>query len=142
MHSSFKVQGSTKIKIPNRDIVSAIAEWVERLSARDQANLLIWRMYSKFSNDFMQTGQSSGAFGEDLFSTFSAGKTREDNCITQLETFFPGAYNDMLVAKYVDEQTKNDIKDMFNGTVKEFEHIIDAQEWMSKRTKIRAKKKV
>ena len=50
---NFKLQGSTKIWIPQRTILREIAEYVDKLSTRDQANLLIWRMFSRFANDII-----------------------------------------------------------------------------------------
>ena len=52
---NFKLQGSTKIWIPQRTILGEIAEYVDKLSTRDQANLLIWRMFSRFANDIIIT---------------------------------------------------------------------------------------
>ena len=46
------------------------------------------------------------------------------------------------MGRYIDKKKKQGIKDMFRDMANEFEQIIEEQDWMSKRTKITAKKKV
>ena len=139
---NFKLQGSTKIWIPQRTILMEIAEYVDKLSTRDQANLLIWRMFSRFANDFMVTGAGEHDIQDDLFSSFAASETREDNCMAQIKTFFPEAEDDMIIGKYIDRSTKDSIREMFDSIAEEFKTIINEQDWMSRRTKSRARKKV
>jgi len=140
---NFKLQGSTKIWIPQRTILVQIAEYVDTLSTRDQANLLIWRMFSRFANDFMVTGAGDEHdIQDDLFSSFAASGEREDNCMAQIKIFFPEAEDDMIIGKYIDRSTKDNIREMFRSIAEEFKTIINEQDWMSTRTKIRARKKV
>ena len=47
----FKLQGSTRIWIPPRPILRDIAGYVDNLGARDQANLLTWRMFSRLKKN-------------------------------------------------------------------------------------------
>lgn len=139
---NFKLKGSTEILIPDISVLREIAEYVDQLSSREQANVLIWRMFSRFANDFMVTGAGEHDIQDSLFSTLADSEKREDNCMTQIETFFPEAKDDMIIGKYLDRSTKDNIKLMFKSVSEEFKKIIKEQDWMSTRTKIRALKKV
>ena len=105
---------------------------VEKLSVRDRANLLSWRMFITFSDKFFGTGERENR----------DGRTRKERCINEIEHFFPNAVNDLTIAKNVDEKTTKGIKTVFHNLQKEFEEIIDSQDWMSRRTKKNAKDKV
>ena len=99
-------------------------------------------MFSRFANDFMVTGAVKHGIQDDLFSSFADSETREDNCMAQIKTFFPEAEDDMIIGKYIDRSTKDSIREMFKRIAEEFKRMINEQDWMSTRTKIRAQKKV
>merc|ERR1711902_68839 len=115
----------------------ALGRMVENLSVRDRANLLVWRMFIKFANDFLNTGSESGDLQENPWH----GRTRKERCLNQIDAFFPNAYNDLTIAENVDEKTTKGIKTMFQNLQKKFENIIDSQDWMSRATKKSAKHK-
>jgi len=48
----------------------------------------------------------------------------------------------MIIGKYIDRSTKDSIREMFDSIAEEFKTIINEQDWMSRRTKSRARKKV
>jgi predicted metalloendopeptidase len=134
---SVKIRPSTRVNVPDISKMKALGRIVEDLSVRDRANLLVWRMFITFANDFLNTGSES----DDLQDNPWDGTTRKERCLEQIDSFFPNAYNDLTIAENIDEKTTKDIKTMFQNLEKEFENIIDAQDWMSGPTKKNAKDK-
>merc|ERR1719394_2424691 len=49
---------------------------------------------------------------------------------------------EMLIAKYINPDTKKFIKEMFKEIKKQFGNVIDESDWMGRRTKIRAREKL
>ena len=96
----------------------------------------------RFANDFMATGAREDDIQDDHFSSFAVSESREDNCMAQIRTFFPEAEDDMIIGKYINPSTKDNVREMFKSIAEEFKTIINEQDWMSTRTKIRARKKV
>merc|ERR1711902_341871 len=115
----------------------ALGRMVENLSVRDRANLLVWRMFIKFANDFWNTGSESDELQENPWH----GRNRKEVCLNQIDAFFPNACDDLTIAENIDEKTTKGIKTVFQNLEKEFENIIDAQDWMSGPTKKNAKDK-
>ena len=68
--------------------------------------------------------------------------SRKANCICQIRTIFPEAFDNMLIGKYISNDKKEGIKQIFRNMAKEFEEMIDDQGWMSRRTKITTKEKL
>jgi len=134
---SLKIRSSTLVNIPDISKMKAIGRIVEDLSVRDRANLLVWRMFIKFANDFLYTGSDDG----DLQESPWEGRTRKDKCLHQIDAFFPNAFDDLTIAKKIDAKTTKNIKTLFQKLEKEFETIIDDQDWMSTPTKKNAKDK-
>jgi len=99
-------------------------------------------MLITFANLFMHTGIEEGNIQENIFIERSLGTTRTENCITQIRTFFPDVGDDMLIAHYIDPETKESIRDMFKGLKDQFRNIIRENDWMGKRTKLRAEEKL
>ena len=131
--------------IPSRELISEMGEWVKGIEAkrRDQANLLTWRMMVTFSNNFMHTGTSSSDIQENIFTKIDPSATsRSGNCLTQIKTFFPGIEDDLLIAQYLDSQTKSSVQDLWTGLKEEFRRVINESSWISRRTKIRAFEKL
>ena len=129
---SLEIRPSTRVYVPDMDKMRKLGRVVEKLSVRDRANLLSWRMFITFSDKFFGTGERENR----------DGRTRKERCINEIEHFFPNAVNDLTIAKNVDEKTTKGIKTVFHNLQKEFEEIIDSQDWMSRRTKKNAKDKV
>ena len=48
----------------------------------------------------------------------------------------------MLIAKYINPETKRSVKELFEELKKQFGNIIDESDWMGRRTKIRAREKL
>ena len=144
-NTEFRLRGGTEVAIPSRELLSQMGEWVKQIEAkrRDQANLLTWRMMVTFSNNFMHTGTSSSDIQENIFTKIDSSATsRSGNCLTQIKTFFPGIEDDLLVAQYLDSQTKSSVQDMWSGLKDEFGRVINESSWMTRRTKIQAVKKL
>merc|ERR1719221_793675 len=115
---------------------------LENLTERDRANLLVWRMFIRFVNDFMKTGAANDDLQLDRFAEhcgLAVHSSRKENCLCQINTLFPEAFDDMLIGKYIPKKKKEGIKEIFKNMAKEFEEIIDDQDWISRRTKITAK---
>ena len=143
--TGFKITPSDKVAVPDQSLMKQLGQMLENLPQRDRANLLIWRMFIRFTNDFMKTGTEEDDLQRDPFThhcKLTSRSRRAENCLCQVRTLFPDAHNDLLIAEYIDGTTKQGIKQMFHEMAKDFEEIIDGQNWMSKRTKLRAKQKV
>jgi predicted metalloendopeptidase len=134
---SVKIRPSTLVHIPDISKMKALGRMVEKLSVRDRANLLVWRMFVKFANDFLNTGSESDGLQENPWH----GRDRKEVCLNQIDAFFPNAYDDLTIAENIDEKTTQGIKTVFQNLEKEFENIIDGQDWMSRPTKKNAKDK-
>jgi len=141
-----RIQRHTQVLIPSDDAISKMGDIVKEmeLNRRDQANLLIWRMMINFANDFMHTGGGDSTdLSDDIFSTIGENSnTRAHNCLTQIKTFFPTAEHDMFVAHYISQEEKETTTRMFEGLKDSFRDLIDNTSWMTRRTKIRAKRKL
>ena len=142
----FEVKPSTRVKVPDERTMQKLGAMLEELTPRDTANLLVWRMFIRFVNDFMKTGAANDDLQQDPFAEHCAlgsRSSRKENCLCQIKTLFPEAFDDMLIGKYVSKTTKEGIKEIFNNMAKEFEEMIDDQDdWMSRRTRITAKEKL
>merc|ERR1719394_682782 len=135
--------GSKWVAIPSKNLMEEMGHWLKKIERRDQANLIIWRMLIMFANTFMHTGTEENDLQNDIFSAINpSAVTRADNCITQIRTFFPDVEDDMLIAKYINPDTKKFIKEMFKEIKKQFGNVIDESDWMGRRTKIRAREKL
>ena len=141
----FRVRPSTTVKVPDQTKMRKLGEMLENLTPRDTANLLVWRMFIRFVNDFMRTGAANDDLQQDPFAErcgLGTRSSRKENCICQINTLFPEAFDDMLIGKYISKTKKEGIKEIFKNMAVEFEDMIDDQDWMSRRTKITAKEKV
>ena len=133
------------VVVPDIEQMKQLGKMLETLTPRDRANRLIWRMFIRFVNDFMKTGSEENDLQQDPFAQrckLPTQSSRRENCICQVNTLFPEAHNDLLIGEYVSKSKKEGIKQLFTDMAEEFEGIIDEQDWMSKRTKFRAKEKV
>ena len=144
--SNYNIKRYTRVKIPSRRVMVDMGKFIKRIeeNRRDQANMLIWRMMIMFANNFMHTGESNSDTQDDIFGRIDpkARESRSSNCLTQLRTFFPGVEDDMLIAHYISPETKSGIQRMFRGVKVEFGKLVDESEWMTGRTKYRAREKL
>ena len=141
----FQVKPSTMVKVPDQRKMEKLGAVLENLTPRDTANLLVWRMFIRFVNDFMKTGAANDDLQQDPFAehcSLGSRSSRKENCLCQINTLFPEAFDDMLIGRYISKTTKEGIKEIFTNMAVEFEEMIDDQDWMSRRTKITAKEKV
>ena len=140
-----RVSRRTEVAIPSRELMKTMGRWVKRVeeNRRDQANLLIWRMLTMFANNFMHTGTVADGLQRNIFSKIDPeSKSRSENCLTQIKSFFPYLEDDMLIAQYIDRDTQAAIREMFDGLKKEFGKLIEENDWMTRRTKLRAIEKL
>lgn len=146
-NEKFRVYKHTKVKIPSRRLMQDMGRFIKRIAdkdRRDQANLHIWRMMIMFANDFMHTGTDGNNWTTDnVFSNINPqAVTRSDNCLTQLKTFFPGVEDDLLIAQYIDHETKESTGQLFDGVKDAFGEVIDQSSWLTRRTRVRAEEKL
>jgi len=142
---AIRIQRHTEVTIPSQSAIRRMGEIVKEmeLDRRDQANLLIWRMMINFANDFMHTGGGDDTdLSDDIFSTIGSTNSRAGNCLTQIQTFFPAAEHDMFIAHYISDEEKQTTTKMFEGLKASFRDLISSTSWMTRRTKLRAKKKL
>ena len=143
--TGFQVGPNTMVKVPDQMKMRKLGQMLENLTPRDTANLLVWRMFIRFVNDFMKTGASNDELQKDPFAeqcSLGTQTSRKENCLCQVNTLFPEAFDDMIIGKYISKTKKEGITKIFKNLAKEFEEMIDDQQWMSRRTKITAKQKV
>jgi len=137
-----KVNGSEKVLIPGKELLVNIYKFIESLPKREQANLLLWRIFAKFAANFLKTGREEEAIYKNIFDTEGTRTNRSENCVNQIKTFFPDIKDDLLINKYMLPKEKKQIHEIFQQIKDEFEDIITSSEWMSKETQIAAVNKL
>ena len=137
-----KVNGSEIVLIPGKERLVNIYKFIEDLPKREQANLLLWRIFAKFATNFLKTGAEEGAIYNNIFDTEGTRTNRSENCVNQIKTFFPNIKDDLIINKYLDPEERKQIREMFQLLKDEFEDIINSSEWMSEETQIAAMKKL
>ena len=141
-NKEFMVQRWTKVAIPSVDLMKKMGKWIKKIEVdrRDQANLFVWRMMVTFSRKFMHT--SEGSFVNIFKKIDPKAKTRSENCLTQIKTFFHGVEDQLIIAEYLDTETKTYMYDQWKNLKKAFGEIIRESTWMTKRTRLRAEEKL
>ena len=112
------------------------------MSKREQANLLLWRIFATFSSNFLKTGEEEGPIYESIFDTDGTKTSRSENCVNQIKTFFPNILDDLTINNYLLPEEKEHIIVMFQDIKDEFENITRTSEWMQIETKVEALKKL
>merc|ERR1711936_1207916 len=100
--AGFKVKPTDSVLVPDIDLMKRLGDMLEILTPRDRANLLIWRMFIRFVNDFMKTGSEQNELQQDPFAQrckLPTQSLRRENCICQVNTLFPEAHNDLLIGE-------------------------------------------
>ena len=136
------VNGSEKVLIPGKERMKNIYDEINKLSDREQANLLLWRTFAKFATNFLKTGTQQETMYENIFDSEGASSSRSENCVNQIKTFFPNILDDLIINHYLLPEEKNNIIKMFEDIKNEFANIIDQSEWLQRETKIEAHKKL
>jgi len=137
-----KVNGSELVRIPGKQRFVTMYRLINELPKREQANLLLWRIFAKFSANFLKTGVEDKAIYTNIFDTEGTRTSRSENCVNQIRTFFPRILDDLIINRYLLPEEKKQIHERFHQVKKEFENIINSSEWMSKETQILALKKL
>ena len=141
----FEVNKQTLVTVPqdisgNFTLMKEMAEFVDQLERRDQANLLIWRMIDGFTRNFLLTDTGDGVLQKNHVSPRVSDQ--KQNCLAQLNTFFPWLKDDMLITKFVSQETKDHIQEIFDALKFEFALEIVASDWLGKATKVAAVEKL
>ena len=137
-----KVNGSEIVLIPGKEHLLNIYKFINDLPKREQANLLLWRVFAKFAANFLKTGVEEGSIYKNIFDQEGTRTNRSVNCVNQIKTFFPKIKDDLLINQYLPPEEKRQIRGMFQQIKDEFENIINNSEWMSEETQINAKRKL
>ena len=136
------VNGSEKVGLPGKERAINMYNEINKMSDREQANLMVWRIFAKFAANFLKTGNEEGAIYENIFDTPGTATSRSENCVNQIKTFFPNILDDLTINHYLPMEEKEKIIKMFADIKDEFAKIIDQSEWMEKETKIEARQKL
>ena len=136
------VNGSEEVLIPGKQRLTDMYNLINQMPKREQANLLLWRIFAKFASNFLKTGSEEGVIYKNIFDTEGTKTNRSDNCVNQIKTFFPNILDDLTINQYLLHEEKVHIKEMFKEIKDEFETIIKTSEWMQKDTKVEALKKL
>jgi len=83
-----KVNGSELVRIPGKERFVTMYRLINELPKREQANLLLWRIFAKFSANFLKTGVEDKAIYTNIFDTEGTRTSRSENCVNQIRTFF------------------------------------------------------
>lgn len=94
---------------------------------RIQANFLIWK-FVMLSKTYWPEKIRIEVFGKEL-------DTRQDECFKCSLTFFTKAFESLYVRKFVDQNTKENIKEMLNGILEEMYKILSSVNWMDDETR-------
>ena len=137
-----KIGRRDKVWIPNMDVMAKMYIYINTMSRREQSNLLLWRVFAKFSANFLQTKGKEGAIYENMFEEDGKVTTRSGNCINQIRVFFPQILDDLVISKYLLPAERNNIVRMFNETRAEFAEIVKNSPWMEPTAKIAAQEKL
>jgi len=137
-----KVDGSEVVLIPGKERLKNIYKLINDLPKREQANLLLWRIFAKFAANFLKTGVEEEALYKNIFDKKGTLTSRSENCVNQVKTFFPNILDDLIINKYLLKGEREAILRMFEELRDEFEKIINTNNWMSENTKMSALKKL
>ena len=99
---------------------------------------MLWRSFAKFSANFLKNGVEKDAIYKNIFDIKGAKTSRSENCVNQIRRFFPRILDDLIINKYLPEDEKDQIREMFQQIKNEFDHIVISSDWMSTETKITA----
>ena len=138
-NKDFQIEKETKVAIPSRKLMKQMGEWIREIEVnrRDQANLVIWRMIVTFAQKFMHEGPLN------IFKKINPKiENRVGSCLTQVTTFFPGVKDELVVAEYMDTNTKTFTNDLWKGLQQGFLEVIRESTWMTQRTRLRAEEKL
>ena len=141
----FEVNKQTLVAVPqdisgNFTLMKEIATFVDQLESRDLANLLIWRMIDGFTRNFVLTDTGDGVLQKKMFNPRLTDQ--KQNCLSLLNTFFPWLKDDMLISKYISQETKDNVQEIFDALKLEFALEIVASDWLGKATKVAAVEKL
>ena len=128
------VTESEKVLIPGKQRLTNMYNVINKMSDREQANLLLWRVFAKFAANFLKTGDEEGTLYENIFDTKGTSSSRSANCVNQIKTFFPNILDDLTINNYLLPEEKENIIKMFKDIKDKFGNIIDQSEWMKKDT--------
>ena len=137
------VKGTYEVLVPKKERLMKMYAEINRMSKREQANLLLWRVFAKFTSNFLKTGkEEANAIYTNVFDNQGHNTPRSENCINQIKTFFPNIVDDLTISNYLEPDDKGSILNMFSQIKEEFRDVITESEWMQESTKSEAIQKL
>merc|ERR1712013_448324 len=136
------VNGSEPVLIPGIERFQEIYKVIKGMTKREQANLLLWRIFAKFAVNFLKTGNVEDEMYKNIFDTEGTKTSRSENCVNQIKTFFPNIGDDLLISHYLKPEEKDNALHMFQEIKEEFSKIITTSKWMQKETQREALQKL
>ena len=141
----FDVNRRTVVKVPqdasgNFTVVREMAAFVDQLESRDKTNLMIWRMIDGFARNFVLTEDGGGVVQKMILN--ARAFDQKQSCLALLNSFLPWLRDDMLIAKYVSQQTKDEVREIFDALKLQFGEEIASSKWLSVPTKVAAVEKL
>ena len=132
MDKKFVAKNSTRVLIPPKESMRKILEVINQMSKREQSNLLLWRVLVKFLANFVKTEKKDG-LSESIFNEDQPRTNRSQNCVNQIKQFFPNIIDDLVINKYLEQDEKRNIEDIFISTRTELALMISNTEtdWLS-----------
>ena len=141
----FDVNRQTVVKVPqdasgNFTVVREMAAFVDQLESRDKTNLLVWRMIDGFARNFVLTEDGGGVVQKMILN--ARAFDQKQSCLALINSFLPWLRDDMLIAKYVSQQTKDEVREIFDALKLQFGEEIASSKWLSVPTKVAAVEKL
>ena len=75
------VNGSEPVLIPGIERFQEIYKVINGMTKREQANLLLWRIFAKFTVNFLKTGNVKDEMYKNIFDTEGTETNRSENCV-------------------------------------------------------------
>ena len=137
-NKDFLVHRGTKVMVPSWELVVRVGKWVKRMEddRREQGNLMRWRMVYEHMTSFMNTGPKY------LHGNNQTAPSSALMCVNLLTFLFPELKNDLIIAKYLDDEMKTYIQTLFTEVKTAFGKLITNNAWMGNETKDKALEKL
>ena len=136
------VTESSIVIVPGKERIVNIFNEIESMSKREQSNLMMWRIISKFAANFLKTGMEKDNFPSGIFDTEGHNTSRSEICANQIQLFFPKIVDDLIVNTLLEPDEKEKIVRLFEDIKDEFESVVLNSKSYQKETKSKAIEKM
>ena len=137
-NKDFLVHKGTRVMVPSWDLIVRMGKWVKRVEdgGKERGNLMRWRMVYEYMTSFMDTGPKY------LFSNNQTASSNAEQCVNLLTFLLPELENDLIIAKYLDDDMKTSVQTLFTEVKTAFGKLITDNAWMGNETKDKALEKL